>query len=223
MRFVLLCLLVSTPALAQVSTNDQALDALKPDKPAAAAPAAPVAKPPDRRKTRTPVHHASHPVHPAAPPPVPSAPPANPVIAPPLFVLPAHPAPKPPPATVQADCAGTVTPIPHGSEITFGPGASCLNKATLDAILAIGAQAKANPLLQITATAWAPGTPDDPSTPRTLALERVLAARTVLIQDGLVSSRILAVSKGFDGIAGGPPDRLDILAVPPKQTPQAAK
>jgi outer membrane protein OmpA-like peptidoglycan-associated protein len=207
--------------LAQVSTNDQALDALKPDKPAAAAPAktpGPAGKPVVRRKSRAPAHAA----HPALPPQVPAAPPANPVIAPAPFVMPAHPAPKPPPATIQADCADTVTAIPHGSEITFGPGASCLNKASFDAIMAVGEIAKANPLLQITVTAWAPGTPDDPSTPRVLALERALAARTVLIQDGLVSNRILAVSKGFEGIAGGPPDRMDIVAAAPKQTPQGA-
>jgi outer membrane protein OmpA-like peptidoglycan-associated protein len=219
MRLLLLCLLVSTPAVAQVSTNDQALDALKPDKPAAAAPAAAKAKTPVRTRPASHAAHPAHPAKPAQPPKVPPAPPANPVIAPPPFVMPQHTPPKPPPVQVQADAVGTVTPIPGGSEITFGPGTFGLNQATYDAILAVGAQAKANPLLQITVTAWAPGTPDDPSTPRTLALSRALAARALLINNGLVSSRIFAVSKGYDGIGAGPPDRMDIVAAAPKQTP----
>jgi hypothetical protein len=41
----------------------------------------------------------------------------------------------------------------------------------------------------------------------------------VLINAGIVSNRILAVSKGFAGIEGGPPDRLEITAAGPKQTP----
>jgi outer membrane protein OmpA-like peptidoglycan-associated protein len=152
---------------------------------------------------------------------VPLAPPANPVILPAPFVMPAHPRPKPPPVPVKADAEGTVTAIPGGSRVTFGAGVSTLNQATYDAILAIGALAKANPGLQIFVTAWAPGTPDDPSPPRMLALERALAARAVLINAGIASDRIFAVSKGFDGIAAGPPDRLEITAAAPKQTPAA--
>ena len=222
MRVLLFCLLLSGPAFAQVSTNDQALDALKPavKAPTTGQNAAP-AKPAARPRTRPPAHapRSAHPARVAQPPRVPPAPPANPVIAPAPFVMPAHPPPRPPPVQVQADATGAVTPIAGGSEITFGAGASSLNQVTYNAILAVGAQAKANPLLQISVTAWAPGTADDPSTPRTLALERALAARAVLINSGIVSNRILAVSKGFDGIAGGPPDRLDIVATLPKQAP----
>jgi outer membrane protein OmpA-like peptidoglycan-associated protein len=222
MRFVFLCLLaasaLSAPALAQVSTNDQALDALKPAAPAGGSPA-PAPVPAPRTRPHRPAKVAAHPVKTAPPPNVPAAPPVNPVILPPTFVMPVHPRPLPPPIQVHADAVGAVTPIPGGSRITFGPGSSNLNQATHDAIMAVAAQARANALLQITATAWAPGTPDDPSTPRTLSLDRVLAARSTLINAGIASNRILAVSKGFDGIGDGPPDRMDLVVAAPKETP----
>jgi outer membrane protein OmpA-like peptidoglycan-associated protein len=216
--FALLLCLLATPALAQVTTNDQALDALK--APASKAPAKTAKPAPPPASSHKTVHH---PVRPAvkspAPPQVPLAPPANAVIAPPPFVPPAHPRPNPPPVPVKADAPGIASPIPGGTRITFGPGVSTLNQATHDAVSAMAGQAKANPALMISVTAWAPGTPDDPSPARTLALERALAARAVLINAGVVSDRILAVSRGFDGIAAGPPDRLDITVAAPKQTP----
>ena len=214
-----LCLLFLAPsARAQVTTNDQALDALKPAKTAAPTQAAPAphpktaAKRPVRRVT-----HASPPIK--APPAVPAAPPANPVIAPPVFVMPAHPKPVPAPVPIKADAPGVVAPIEGGSRITFGPAVASLNQATHDAIFAFAATARANPALMISVTAWAPGTPDDPSPPRTLALERALAARAVLINAGVPSERILAVSRGIEGIGAGPPDRVDITAAVPKSTP----
>jgi outer membrane protein OmpA-like peptidoglycan-associated protein len=237
MRAPILCLLAATlaaafapPAVAQVTTNDQALDSLKPAAAPQTAPPAPGAAPsppkphPHKAAPRKPAATApaGHAGKAQAPPQVPLAPPANPVILPAPFVMPAHPRPKPPPVPVKADAEGTVTAIPGGSRVTFGAGVSTLNQATYDAILAVGALAKANPGLQIFVTAWAPGTPDDPSPPRMLALERALAARAVLINAGIASDRIFAVSKGFDGISAGPPDRLEITAAAPKQTPAGA-
>ena len=215
-----LCLLAfGTPALAQVTTNDSALDSLKP-----APTASPQRRtaPPPKPLMRHAVRRLTHPAAPAkAPPQVPLAPPANPVIAPPAFVMPAHPRPNPPPVPIKADAPGAVSLIAGGSRITFGPGVASLNQVTHDAIIAFAAPARANPALLISVTAWAPGTPDDPSPARTLALERALAARAVLINAGVPSERILAVSRGMEGIGGGPPDRLDITAVAPKFTPAA--
>jgi outer membrane protein OmpA-like peptidoglycan-associated protein len=223
MRLLALCLLVSTPALAQVTTNDQALDALKPAKPSAPVEnEAPAAKKPPHHTIHQPARPARPVAKPAPIPQVPAAPPLNPVIAPPTFTMPAHPRPNPPPVPIKADAPGTVTAIQGGTRITFGPGISSLNQATHDALIAAADQAKMNPALQISVTAWAPGTPDDPSPARTLALERALAARAVLINAGIVSDRIFAVSKGFDGIAAGPPDRLDITLAAPKQAPAGA-
>lgn len=213
-------MLVCMPALAQVTTNDQALDALKPAK---TAPAPTKAAPAPRQAVRHTVRRPAHATPPAKPPPqVPAAPPANPVIAPPAFVMPAHPRPVPPPVPIKTDAPGEVLPLSGGSRITFGPGVASLNQATHDAIIAYAAKFRATPGLTISVTAWAPGTADDPSPARTLALERALAARAVLINAGVPSERILAVSRGMEGVGAGPADRLDITAAAPRQTPPGA-
>lgn len=246
MRIVaLLCLPVvllpwSATALAQVTTNDKALEALQPPAPSKQAPAAPGGKTaapaatpegtPDTPKPATPkpaaAHHAPRkaaPTHAAAKTPlpkVPLAPPPNPVIAPPPPALPQHVREVPAPVPVKSDAIGTVTKIDGGARLTFGPGSSDLNDATHAALIEIAGAARADKQLIVTVTAWAPGTEEDPSTPRRLSLDRALAARAVLIHEGVESERVQAVAKGFEGIGGGNPDRLEIVAAHPRSTPE---
>jgi outer membrane protein OmpA-like peptidoglycan-associated protein len=163
--------------------------------------------------------HTAHAAKPAAPPSVPLAPPANPVLLPPPQVLPVHKRPDPPPVPIKADAAGAPSFIPGGIRLTFGPGIADLNEANDEALLDIAARAKADPALTISIVAWAPGTNEDPSTPRRLSLDRALAARAVLINAGIISDRVLAQARGFLNIEGGPPDRVDITLVHPKSTP----
>ena len=219
MRFLLAALLLlPLSALAQVSTDDQSLGALKPAAPAAPTPsppppvarprAKPAAKPKPARAAARPAGRQLGTVR------MPAAPPANPVIAPPQFVMPAHAPPPPPPVPVRDDAPGAATAIPGGLRVTFGAGGSDLNPATLAAIRGVAAQAAANPATIIAITAWATGTADDPSTPRRLSLDRALAVRAVLINAGIVSERIRAVAKGSADMGGGPPDRADMLSGP---------
>ncbi len=220
MRTLPFLLLVPALALAQVTTNDNALNAL-----------APAAKP----QTATPAHRATRhtrakphaaPAKPAlVPPPVAAAPPPNPVIQPAPFIMPAHPPPPPPPVPVKRDAAGTATPLAaNGLRITFGPNSADLNPATEAALRQVASQALAHPEMEIFITAWAPGTPDDPSTPRRLSLDRALAARAVLLRAGLVSDRIHAIAKGFNDIGTAPPDRLDVTEIlPAPSTPPPIK
>jgi outer membrane protein OmpA-like peptidoglycan-associated protein len=214
----LMAALLGAPAAgAQVTTNDQALDALK-SSPPAQPQAAPAARPAHR-----PVHRSAAPAaHPMAKagklPPVPAAPP-NPVMIPPPPDIPVHPKPLPPPVPIKADAVGTNTLIPGGMRLTFGPGSADLNPANDQGLLNIAKLAQLDPALVITINAWAPGTDEDPSTPRRLSLDRALAARAVLINAGIASDRIYAVAKGFNGIEGGPPDRLDLQIAHPKSTP----
>jgi outer membrane protein OmpA-like peptidoglycan-associated protein len=220
-------------ALAQVTTNDKALEALQPPaapaKSGSAAPATPAATqttPKPAAPTPAPVHHAPHKAAAAKPvaktplPKVPLAPPPNPVIAPPPPVLPQHARETPPPVPIKADAVGTVTKIDGGARLTFGPGSSDLNDATNAALIEIAGAARADKQLIVTITAWAPGTAEDPSTPRRLSLDRALAARAVLIHEGVESERVQAVAKGFVDIGTGNPDRLDIVAAHPRQTPE---
>jgi outer membrane protein OmpA-like peptidoglycan-associated protein len=220
--------------LAQVTTDDSALKAITPKAPIAGAalPASGPASGPSAAsqpastpaRARRVVHRAptAHAAKPALPPQVPLAPPPNPVILPPPQVLPVHAPVLPPAITPNPAAPTTATPLAGGTRLVFGAGNSDLNQATLDALQAVAATAKADPEMQITITAWAPGVPEDPSTPHRLSLDRALAARAVLINAGIASERILAIAKGANDIAGGPPDRMDVVAARPRPTPQAA-
>ena len=230
-----------SPATAQVTTNQGALDALGSSRPAA--------------HTGT-AHHAAKPAHPAAhpghtsdhnaaksgsrathkaatrstsgrPPPaatIPPAPPPPPVFRAPVINVPLHPPPPPPPVPVVQDAAGVATPIDGGTRITFGPGSSDLNPATMQALQGFATQLKADPLARADLEAYGLGTPEDPSTPRRMALSRGLAARAVLINEGIPSTRIYvrvigqptpdnpsaAGSTGASTDTGSPADRVDL-------------
>ena len=190
--------------LAQVSTDEKALDQLAP---------APGVKAPKPATTPTVRHKRAAPAAPRLKAPaMPTAAPAHPVIQPPLFVMPTHAPPPPPPVSVLANAPGVATLIPGGTRITFGPGVSDLNPATLAAVKAVAAQAIANPSIVIDVTAWAPGTADDPSAARRLSLDRALAARAVMIQAGVLSDRIRAIARGSLDIGSvAPADRADVL------------
>ena len=210
---------LADPAVAQVSTDDKALDQLSP------APAKQAAKPPAPGKTPPATGRSQRrPAHGASPSPaggrltapkMPVAPPVHPVILPPTFAMPAHPPPPPPPIPVLADAIGGTIPIAGGGRITFGTGASDLNPVTLAAVQAVARRAVADPTLVVEITAWAPGTVDDPSSARRLSLDRALAVRAVMIHEGVLSDRIRAVAKGSLEIGPWPADRADFVAEPP--------
>jgi outer membrane protein OmpA-like peptidoglycan-associated protein len=153
---------------------------------------------------------------PAAPPPLmPLAPPAPPVIPPPIAV-PARPAPAPAPVEIVAGAPGTAARLDGGWRITFGPGLSALNPATAQALRDLARTLPAQ--ASVTVSAFAPGTPEDPSLARRLSLARALAARGVLIAEGIASPRILVRALGAGpAIADGPPDRVDLLPSLPSQ------
>lgn len=112
---------------------------------------------------------------------------------------------------VSADAAGEATPIPGGVRVTFGPGKADLNPATADALRGLGHTLAATANGSIKVQAYATGTPDDPSTPRRVSLSRALAARAVLMSEGLPSVRIYVYALGAP--AGGPTDRVDVQQV----------
>lgn len=216
----------SVPAPAQVSTDDAALKALQPA--ATATPSAPpkpaAAQPPAPTAGRAPAHKSTPKpgTKPAAIalPSLPAAAPANPVIAPPPPVLPAHKRTLPPPVPVKPDAVGSAVTLEGGAtRLTFGAGSADMNPALHAAVRSIAERALADRTLAVTITAFAPGKAEDPSSPRRLSLDRALAVRAILIQAGVPSERILAVARGFAGIEAGPPDRVDIVAAPPRAAP----
>ncbi len=194
MRALAILALLSSPALAQSTVNPGALDRLTPTRPAPhAAPAKPAAAAPPK---------TPKPALPAEPPPIAALPP-------PIAVPVAKP-PPPPPVPVAADAPGVATGLPTGIRVTFGPDRSDLNAATVAALRDFAAQVKPNEQTSIDILAYAAGGPDDPSTPRRVSLARALAARAVLISEGIASVRIYPRALGTTA-GDGPPDRVDLL------------
>jgi outer membrane protein OmpA-like peptidoglycan-associated protein len=123
---------------------------------------------------------------------------------------------------IAPDAPGTAERLgKEGLRITFGPGSAVLNPATAAALRDLARRLSATGSL--TVAAFAPGTPEDPSTARRISLARALAARGVLIGEGIASPRILVRALGASApIAEGPPDRVDLLPAPPPTQPRQA-
>jgi outer membrane protein OmpA-like peptidoglycan-associated protein len=209
---------------AQVTTDPRALEQLHPpgQKAQSTGKAGPTAKPapaPRRAAVRpktTAAQPPAAPLEPPAPPQplVPLAPPPLPVVPAPVSV-PVRPVPAPAPPTIVADAPGAATPIQDGVRLTFGADSADLNAASDAALRALVHDATAKPgtVTTYSVTAYAAGTPEDPSTPRRLALSRALSVRSVLINAGVASIRIYVKALGATSasIADGPPDRTDIV------------
>ena len=207
------------------AVNNGALDALKPTTPAPRTqqptPRAPKPNPPaPGPQAARPIPTPPVPPPPKPPPVVPTAPPEIAAI-PPAVAVPVQRPPEPPPVPVAADAPGDATPLPpDGLRTTFGPGRSELNAATEAAIRGF-ARPLRDTAQPVQVTAFAAGTPEDPSTPRRLSLARALAARAVLINEGIASTRIYVRALGA-ATGDGPADRVDLSAAPAAATPVAA-
>lgn len=205
----------ATVAAAQVTTSQSALDALgSGEHKSAPHHAAPHGRGRASHESARGTHAQKRPA--AAPVPanapaatIPAAPPAPPVFAAPVLNVPLHPPAPPPPVPVVQTATGVATALPDGVRITFGAAASDLNPATMQALHDFAARLKADPEARAILDAAAAGSPDDPSTPRRLALSRGLAARAVLINDGIASTRIYV---RMDPNAAAGNDRVDLHA-----------
>ncbi len=217
-----LLLLLPGAALAQVAVNHGALDQLTPSAPAPAT----AATPPPAADKRPAARHAAPAWAPRIPPaasaparavkprprPVsvaPAPPPA--AVLPPVAEAP-KPAsvPPPPPVPIVADAVGEFMPLQGGVRITFGPTKADLNQTTANALIEIAREVRADPTVDLSVLAYAAGLPDDPSTARRLSLSRALAARAVLISEGIASTRIYVRALGT-APGEGPPDRVDLV------------
>lgn len=224
--------LLAVPAAAQVTVNPGALDLLPPAKkpapsPPRPSPRRPVPAPQAGKTTpAAPDKQANKPPPPVANPNVPAGTaasipkPALPTIPPAIAALPPPapvPAPRPQPVPVVplvADAKGSPTPIPGGVRVTFGADSSDFNPGTAAALRDLAEKLKSQDTTTINIYAYATGTPDDASTARRLSLARALAARAVLINAGVPSTRIYPRALGS---AGGETDkdRVDVMAGAP--------
>jgi outer membrane protein OmpA-like peptidoglycan-associated protein len=204
-------LATASPVLAQVTVDLHALQAL-PERPAGSqnsrsAPPA-VTRAPGTVARATPPAAATPVAPPALAPAMPEAEPETAAINP---IAPAEPAPgSPPPPPPITDTASTkAAPTTAGLRLTFAPGKSDLSADSAASIKDLTASAPGGDAATFTVQAYAPGTPDDPSTARRVSLSRAMAVRSALVADGVPSSRIFVRALGAQ-YGDGPPDRVDL-------------
>jgi outer membrane protein OmpA-like peptidoglycan-associated protein len=224
----------AVPALAQVTVDLHALDALPGVKPEAKGPAThkAIVKTDQRRvaaakqgpaspQSATEIPVATPPIATtpptAVPPPPPAALPAGPPptaeFAPVTPAAPTEQATPPPPPPISDTATSAATKADAGLRVTFGPGNADLSPASAEAIKNFVQSAPGGDGATFNVVAFAAGTPDDPSTARRLSLSRALAVRSALMADGVTSSRIRQVRAL--GAAGGDeaPDRVDLAVI----------
>ena len=229
---LLTTLMLAGPVMAQVSVDPRALDQLAPAKPSSptAAPQKPVTPAPSQPhapKPATPTNPV--PPRPVVPPVATVAPPD--VSLPPPIAVPTRPAPPVAAPPVTADSPTTTERRKDGVRVIFGTGRSDLSAAAEAEIARLvqgdSSAAPTPDTASYTITSYSAGTPEDPSTPRRLALARALAVRSTLMTHGVASVRIYVRALGptSPGFADGQPDRADIVVAPnpvPPPAPAAA-
>jgi outer membrane protein OmpA-like peptidoglycan-associated protein len=214
---LLICLsavLLSTaaPVAAQVTVDLHALEAL-PERPEAA-PRYRAAPPALTRvlntAARTPSASEQLPAPPSpAPPALPQTEPDTAMINPVTPPEPPAGAPPPPPPPVSSGAATKAAPTTAGLRLTFAPGASDLSPASAESIKQLTQAAPPGDAATFNVEAYAPGTPDDPSTARRISLSRAMAVRSALVADGVPSARIFVRALGAQ-FGEGPADRVDL-------------
>ena len=215
---VVLVLCTAVPAGAQVSVDLHALEAL----PAHPGPASrPAARPLRPKVTLAPAavvpQGATPQTAPAAIAELPTGPlpPATPPAAP-LGTTPL----AAPIASAQTASSQPPQPAPDPPKqaaanlrIPFAVDQTDLNKEGAAALEGLLHAAYEGGPPAFTIVAYAAGTPEDPSSARRISLARAMAARNALMNEGVPSRRITVRALGSQA-AGGPPDRVDISAIP---------
>ncbi|MFL5284265.1 MAG: OmpA family protein [Rhodopila sp.] len=163
----------------------------------AAAPSATAAAPPATATKPPPL--------PAMPETVPNTAMINPITPPP----PPAGSPPPPPPPISDKAATTAAPTSAGLRLTFAPGQTDLSPESVTAIKQLIASASTGDAPTFNVQAYAPGTPDDPSTARRISLSRAMAVRSALVADGVPSARIFVRALGAQ-YGDGPADRADL-------------
>ncbi len=141
-------------------------------------------------------------------------------VAPPPQAAPSAPPPPPP---VSDKAATNAEPTESGLRLTFAPGQSDLSPESAESLKKLATDAPTGDTTSFNVLAYAPGTPDDPSTARRNSLSRAMAVRSALIADGVSSARIYVRALGSQ-YGSGPADRVDItvLGANDSTTPDAA-
>jgi outer membrane protein OmpA-like peptidoglycan-associated protein len=151
---------------------------------------------------------APSPSTPVVPPALPQTVPQTALITP---IAPAPPAAEsaPPPPPVSDKAATNAAPTVSGLRVTFASGQSELSPESVAAIKQFASGPTTGDTSSFNVMAYAPGSPDDPSTARRVSLSRAMAVRSALVADGVPSARIYVRALGAQS-GDGPPDRVDV-------------
>ncbi|WP_336763138.1 hypothetical protein [Asaia sp. VD9] len=147
-----------------------------------------------------------------APPDVPPQPPRPVVIPPPGVKVPTHPPVPPEEIKPDPEAKGKVEKQAKGLRVLFDANSSGMSPAMIEAVQSEARQLATQPTLRITLWSSASGSTEDLSTPRRIALARALAVRSILIREGVATTRIYPRATGLAQPGSNPPDRLDIVA-----------
>ena len=113
------------------------------------------------------------------------------------------------PPPIAPGAATTAAATPSGLRLSFGSGQSDLSPTSADSIKRLVQAVPIGETTTFNVLAYATGDPDDPSVARRLSLARAIAVRSVLMADGVPSTRIYLRALG--SVPGdGPPDRVDL-------------
>ena len=231
-------LTVGTPALAQVTVDLHALQALPERATPTPAPrrVAPLPRPAPSPSAEAPTAEA-RPTHTLPPVEAPSAAPSGasaaatapgttpgttaspaaqpslPQSVPTVASIPPVPAPAeaaaPPPPPISDTATTKAEPEGKGLRLLFGAGQADLSPDSAAALKQLAASAPSADTTSFNVNAYAPGSRDDPSTARRLSLSRAMAVRSALVSDGVPSSRIYVRALG-EAYGSGPADRVDV-------------
>lgn len=105
--------------------------------------------------------------------------------------------------------ATNAAPTVSGLRVTFATGQSDLSPESVASIKQLASATPTGDTISYNVLAYAPGTPDDPSTARRISLSRAMAVRSALVADGVSSARIYVRAMGAQH-GDGPPDRVDV-------------
>ena len=236
-----LLLIGSMPAVAQVTVDLHALQALPESGSAAPAPRRIVPQPPRPSPPRSAVEVPATPSvsgrasgtastgGTTAPAPSAALPPGTAAAAPPAVPpalpqqvpatasiapvpAPAEPAAPPPPPPVSDTATTKAEPENRGLRLLFGAGSADLNPDSAAAVKQLATSTPTSDAVTFNVTAFATGNRDDPSTARRLSLSRAMAVRSALMSDGIASARIYVKALG-EAYGSGPADRADIAVL----------
>ena len=133
----------------------------------------------------------------AALPPVAARPPDNPVLHPPETHVPLHPFTPPPEVKPDPQARGRAEKVTGGTRLHFATQSADMNPRMMTALQTFATLMQKLPDQHINIVAYGEGRPDDPSTPRRVALSRGLAVRSVLIHAGVAPTRIYVRAIGL--------------------------